>query len=146
MLPRKALFSTMQASSTRFDSLLKIFQGFCACFIEAIGHKDCPVKGLSVESGLSDANYFDVLFVGERWRFILSTMTDGNGISSGVVNLYRMPSAPESQVFKVCSFTFNGRGDSDVIPPDNDGDPIPLDTNLGALYLVLNCIHQGLSP
>ncbi|MCM2309665.1 MAG: hypothetical protein NDI91_19590 [Sulfuritalea sp.] len=146
MLAKKALFHAMQTSSQRFDSLRKVFEGFCTSLTEAIAHNNCPVKGLSVESHTTDGNYFDVLFVGERWRFTLSALSDGGGLSSGVVTLYRMSALPEQRAVEGCSFTFNGRGDSDVTPSDNDGDCVPMDTTTGALYLTLNCIHHVLFP
>lgn len=144
MLTLKSLFHSMNGSSQNYEILHTIFHKFCVTLNNYSTEEDCPVKEYSVEAVLPEADYFDILFIGQRWRFVLSTITDNDSIASGAVNLYRLPATPDSSAIKVSTFTFKGNAVTDVVPPDNDGDPVTMLSPPGALYLAMNCIHQGL--
>lgn len=139
------LFRKMELTSKRFESFKEAFNNFHGRLCEALAHKGNPISGVAIEAESIENGSFNVIFIGQRWKFAFSTKAEGGALLAGVVTVTRSGLDPDSPHVGVTSFTFDGSGHSDIKDPDADGDPVSMVDIAGSLYLAMTCINCGLS-
>lgn len=124
--------------------LLDKFDCFARQAYEKINSSNFHIKGIEIEP-LGDENYFLTKFAGRTVRFQFDAAFVEGGLLSGFVNCFLVEGFPDLGCRKLGSFKFSASGKTDFINDgDGDGDALLIDTDIGALYIVLNYIHKSL--
>jgi hypothetical protein len=143
MISDHHLLEKFRSLSQRYQALQKQFRIFAGKSSHAFAYDHSRISGISCESH-SGQNYFDILFLGVRWRFSFTLQVEGDELSKGVVSCTRQP-APDSdeRILQVSHFTFDHNGLTDQ-EEQSTGDTMGFADELSVSCLILNCINDGL--
>jgi len=136
------LYNRLKDLSHRHTSLKEKFEEFFAA-TTYLSSDQSPIQGITFEQHL-DEGYFKASFCGQVFQFRFSLALDQNGSSRGRVSFFGSDPADPSKPKLISTFMFSGTGAADVEKPEDIDDPIRVNDDVGAIYLVCNCIYQGL--
>jgi hypothetical protein len=142
MVNATQLYSQLKDLSQRHANLKKKFSDFFAA-AGYLSSGESSIQGLTFEDHL-DENYFNVMFCGQTFQFRFSLALDQTGSSRGAVSCFGVDPADPSKQKLILAFTFSGTGAADIEKPDGLNDPITVNDDVGAIFLVCYCIHSGL--
>lgn len=135
------LNGSLDSVDARHKALFDKFDCFARQALEKINHPKFHIKGIDIEP-LGDKNHFVVKFAGRTIRFQFYTAFGEGAVLVGIVNCYLVENFPEPGYQELGSFKFSASGKTGFF--DDVGDPILIDTDVGALYIVLNYIYKSL--
>lgn len=144
MLTSGELYEKLMPASRRYTELKVRFAEFSGLLEDLFTRGYFNVKGLAVKRD-PEADHIDIVFVGRTFRLVFSAaMTEQPANLVGVVSCYGVVEYPEKKLVPIGSFTFKPDGKSDIkAPPDND--PLYINVDAAAIYIVLHLIHEGLA-
>ena len=143
MLKWNQLHQQLETVANRHTQLAKKFQSFAKFVEEQVTAPTFHIKGISVSLHL-EQGYFTTTFAGRTLRFDFSSALLESSSLVGTVTCSLMNEFPENSLVSVGEFTFNGSGITNLNNPE-DGDPIIIDQDIPAQYVVLHFIYEGLS-
>jgi hypothetical protein len=103
-----------------------------------------PIKGITFEDHTED-NHFVVTFCDQLFHFCFSLTLDEAGAPRGCISCFAVDpfDATKRQLKTEFSYSFNGI--ADVQKPEDIEDPISIDSDVGAIYLVCHCLLNGMA-
>lgn len=137
------LYTRLKDLSQRHTNLKRKFEEFFAA-AGYLSSGQSPIQGITFEEHL-DEGYFNASFCGQVFQFRFSLALDQNGSSRGRVSFFGADPADPLKQKLLSTFTFSGTGASNVETPEDIHDPITVNDDVGAVYLVCSCIYQGLA-
>jgi len=137
------LYNRLKDLSQRHTNLKKKFEEFFAA-AGYLSSGQSPIQGITFDEHL-DQGYFNASYCGQVFQFRFSIALDQAGSSRGRVSFFGTDPADPSKQKLISTFTFSGTGAADVEKPEDINDPITVSDDVGAIYLVCNCIHKGLA-
>ena len=137
------LYNRLKDLSQRHANLKKKFEEFFAA-AGYLSTGQSPIQGITFEDHLAEG-YFNASFCGQVFQFRFSLALDQNGSSRGRISFFGADPADPSKQKMISTITFSGTGAADVEKPEDIQDPITVNDDVGAIYLVCNCIYQGLA-
>ncbi|MBC2730817.1 hypothetical protein [Thiobacillus sp.] len=143
MLNWNQLHQELERASNRHRQLAAKYEQFAKCVAEQIGAPAFHIKGIGITLNL-DQGAFSTIFAGRTLYFIFESVSSENGALVGKVTCYLKKEFPTLKYISIGDFQFSGSGESTLIDP-MENDPINIGIDLGALYVVLNYIHESLS-
>lgn len=143
MLEWNRLHQGLEKASSRHRQLAAIYEQFAKFVADQITEPTFHIKGIGISLHL-DHGYFDTTFAGRTLQFTFESVPDENGIMIGKVSCHRKKLLPSLEYISIGEFQFTGNGQTNLVDPI-ENDPISIDVDLAALYVVLNFIHESLS-
>lgn len=137
------IYKRLEDLSQRHQRLRKKFMDF----FELAGYLatgSSPIQGITFDGHLDD-NYFNVSFCGHTFQFVFSLSLDETGASRGTVSCFGSDPIDPSKRRLITAFSYLGTGVTDVPKPEDIEDQITLDSDVGAVFLVCYCLHNGLT-
>lgn len=141
MLTHKELTDRMITAIEGYKTLRSIFIGFYTHSAKLHGEKSLFGEILFIPQLATDS--FDVLFVGRLFRFSLVVRSYEKKAPIGTVRCVELDRTTNSALAEVGSLNFTDACVSDVKPPDAD-EPLPMNREDAASYLVLNLLREGI--
>ena len=142
MIQHKDLYLRMSKISERYAKLKIIFDNFCQLATDELTKVNCTVKGVAFFPKL-ERNYFDVSFVGETVRFSFSIAENELPSLQGVVKCNPIGKDEKPMAMTIGEFSFNHHADTAF--KTSDGDPLGINYEWGAGYVVLHFLSDALS-
>ena len=143
MIEWNQLHQNLQRNSNRHRQLFARFEQFAKFVADQVSAPEFHIKGIGASSNL-DHGFFSTTFAGRNLEFRFESVLEENGALAGKVVCYLKKDFPALDYISIGDFRFNGNGQTTLLDP-NDNDPIAIDNDLAALYVVLNYIHESLS-
>lgn len=143
MLEWNQLHQELEKAANRHRQLAAKFDQFAKLVAEQVVAPAFHIKGIGISLNL-DQRFFSTTFAGRTLHFIFESVPGENGALVGQVTCYLKKEIPTPEYISIGDFQFTGSGQTTLIDP-MENDPVNIDTNLGALYVVLNYIHESLS-
>ncbi len=143
MINANQLYSQLKDISQRHGNLKKRFEEFFAA-AGYLSSAQSSIQGITFEEHL-DESYFNVAFCGQTFQFRFSVVLDQAGTSRGAVSCLGADGTDISKKKLISFFTYSGTGAADVEKPTGISDQITVNDEVGAIYLVCDCIHNGLT-
>ncbi len=137
------IYKRLEDLSQRHDRLRKKFVDF----FELAGYLatgSSPIRGITFDGHIEN-NYFMVTFCGQTFHFSFSLSLDQAGTSRGCVLCFCADPMDATKRKVVTEFSYSGTGVTDVQKPDDIEDQITIDSDVGAVFLVCYCLHNGLT-
>ena len=137
------IYKSLEDLSQRHDRLRKKFVNF----FELAGYLatgSSPIRGIAFDGHIED-DFFAVTFCGQTFHFSFSISLDQTGASRGCVSCFGADPIDTTKRKLVTSFSYSGTGVTDVQKPDDIEDQIIIDSDVGAVFLVCYCLHNGLT-
>lgn len=131
----RALISTLQSHSHRYNRLQERFGEFIDRMTTAIADENFPVKGMQWER--LQGNSCSVSLAGFTLVLVFNTHVDGE-VLKGQIASYRRIHFPELQHQHLGDFNFLPNGDTTL--RDQQGNVVDLVSN--APHIVLDLLHQ----
>ncbi|MCK8600102.1 hypothetical protein [Desulfoferrobacter suflitae] len=141
MLTHNELTERIITAIEGYKSLRSIFNDFYTHSAKLHGEQSLFEEILFIPQLATDS--FDVLFVGRLFRFSLVVRSYEKNAPTGTVKCVELDRTTNSPLAEIGSFNFTESGVSDVKPPDAD-QPLPMDHENAACYLVLNLLREGI--
>ena len=142
MLKYGQLHEALTYATNRHDDLQKKFLEFARQVETQLTAQAFPIRGIAVTPA-QGCPRFNVAFAGRDIRFVFSSRLGGASGMRGVVSCYIAQSIPEEKLVLVGEFSFDGRGKSDIIDPEeNEG--LHIDYDLSSIYIALHFINESL--
>jgi hypothetical protein len=142
MIQYKDLYLRMTKISERYAKLKVIFDNFCKLATAKLTNKDCTGKCIAFFPRL-EKNCFDVSFVGEAMRFSFFVAENELPSLQGVVKCNSIGKDEKLIDMVIGEFIFNHNADTAFQSPD--GDPLSIDYEWDAGYVVLYFLNEGLN-
>jgi len=143
MLEWSQLHPNLERASSRHRQLLEKFERFAKFVEEQVTAPTFHIKGLGITSSL-DQGFFSTTFAGRTLQFRFESALGDKEVLVGKVNCYLKKEFPALEYLSIGGFGFTTTGQTTLVDP-NDKDPISIDTDIGALHLVIDYIHESLS-
>ena len=143
MLEWNQLHQNLERNSNRHRQLFAKFELFAKFVDEQVSAPAFHIKGIGISSNL-DQGFFSTTFAGRTLQFRFESVSEENGALVGKVTCYLKKELPALEYISIGDFRFTGNGQTTLVDP-NENDPITIDNDLAALYVVLNYIHESLS-
>jgi hypothetical protein len=143
MLEWDQLHQNLERNSNRHRQLFAKFEQFAKFVDEQVSAPAFHIKGIGTSSNL-DQGFFSTTFAGRTLQFQFESVSEENGPLAGKVTCYFKKEFPALEYISIGDFRFTGNGQTTLVDP-NENDPITIDNDLTALYVVLNYIHESLS-
>jgi hypothetical protein len=139
----KTLYGRMTNISERYSKLKTIFDNFCQLSTDQLTDQTCSVKGITFFPEL-EKNHFDVAFAGRKIRFSFLVAEDEQNALRGFVrcNLIGEDEKP-SATSLLEEFSFSNTAESSINDPDGDEDPLCVDLQWAAGYIVLRFLYAS---
>jgi hypothetical protein len=137
------IYRQLEDLAQRHERLRKKFLDF----FELAGYlatRASRIQGVVLDGHLDD-NFFNVSFCGHTFQFTFSLALDEAGASRGTVSCFSADPIETSKRKLVTSFSYSGTGVTDVPNPGDIEDQITIDSDVGAVFLVCYCLHNGLT-
>ena len=137
------IYRRLEELSRRHDRLRKKFVDF----FELAGYlatDSSPIRGITFDGHIEE-NYFTVTFCGQTFHFSFSLSLDQTGASRGYISCFCIDPIDTTKRKLVTEFSYSGAGVTDVQKPDDIEDQITIDSDVGAVFLVCYCLHNGLT-
>lgn len=137
------IYKRLEDLSQRHERLRKKFLDF----FELAGYlatSSSPIRGITFDGHLDD-NFFNVSFCDHTFKFTFSLSLDDTGASRGTVSCFGTDLVDPSKQKLITAFSFLSTGVTDVQKPEDMEDQITIDSNVGAIFLVCYCLHNGLT-
>lgn len=137
------IYKRLEDLSQRHDRLRKRFVNF----FELAGYLatgSSPIRGITFDGHIEE-NFFRVTFCGQTFHFSFSLSLDQAGASRGCVSCFGADPIDITNRKLVTEFSYSGTGVTDVPKPDDIEDQITIDSDVGAVFLVCYCLHNGLT-
>ena len=145
MLTNGQLYQVLEDASRRYSDLKKRFAEFSGQLQSAFTQNDPYIKGVTLNAVL-DANFLDLGFAGRTFRLVFTTaISEQKRGLVGVVRCYAVVEYPEKKLVDTGGFSFSPRGESNIIGPPPDDDPLHIDWELSARYIALHLINEALA-
>lgn len=142
MLGANQIYEHMSGVSQRYSKLKSLFQDFSKLAEAVLSEKNCPVKNVEFFPDLENDRIY-VRFSGRDVLFSFAADLAVTGSGRGIVKCKLVDSTKKIIRADVCTFSFNGQGDTELsLPPD--GDIIAVHEEAGAAYLVLHVLNEAL--
>lgn len=139
----KDVYEELVALSQRHQRLRELFSVFRN---ESVSILTAPglLKGLVIGE-LKEPAHFDVTFAGATVRFAFSFDAVA---SRGKVTCSRVDPWESNKTDAFGKFTFNGQGETELKVPDgpNEGDPIHVNMDAGAAFLIATYLRKAIRP
>jgi len=135
------LYMRMTKISERYTKLKTIFDNFCNLATAQLTDEKCTVKGITFSPKL-ERNYFDVSFTGKTVRFSFYVAEDKIPSLQGFVKCNPIGRDRKPIDMVIEEFTFNHQAETAFKTPD--GDPLEINTQWAAGYLLLNFLRDAL--
>jgi hypothetical protein len=142
MIQHKDLYLRMSKISERYAKLKIIFDNFCQLATDQLTQVNCTVKGVAFFPRL-ERNYFDVSFAGETVRFSFSIVENEFPSLQGVVKCNAIGKDEKPMDMMIGEFSFNHHADTAF--KTSDGDPLGINYEWGAGYVVLHFLNEALN-
>lgn len=143
MLDWNQLHQSLEKASNRHRQLAAKFEQFAKFAAEQVAAPAFHIKGISVSLNL-DQGFFTTCFAGRTLHFRFESVHEENGTLVGKVTCHLKKEFPASEYIPIGDFRFTGNGQTTLVDP-TEKDPITIDVDLAALYIVLNYVHDSLS-
>ena len=143
MLEWNQLHQNLERASNRHRQLFAKFEQFAKFVGEQVSTPAFHIKGIGISSNL-DQCFFSTTFAGRTLQFQFESVSEENGTLVGKVTCYLKKEFPALEYISIGDFRFTGNGQTTLVDP-KENDPITIDNDLAALYVVLNYIHESLS-
>jgi len=143
MLEWDQLHQSLERTSNRHRQLFAKFELFSKFVDEQVSAPAFHIKGIVISSNL-DQGFFSTTFVGRTLQFRFESVSEENGALVGKVTCYLKKEFPALEYISIGDFRFTGNGQTTLVDP-KENDPISIENDLAALYVVLNYIHESLS-
>lgn len=143
MLEWNQLHQNLERTSNRHRQLSAKFEQFAKFVDEQVTVPAFHIKGIGISLNL-DQGFFSTTFAGRTLQFQFESVSEENGAFVGQVTCYFKKEFPALEYISIGDFRFTGNGQTTLVDPRED-DPITIDVELAALYVVLNYIHESLS-
>lgn len=141
MILLKDLYSKMTRVSERYVQLKTIFDNFCHLAAAQLTNDKCSVKGVTFLPNLENNN-FDVSFVGKTMRFSFYIAEGEKPSVQGFVKCNPIGRDQKPMDIVISQFSFNTTAETTFMTPDND--PLAINTQWAAGYLVLHFLNDAL--
>ncbi len=143
MLEWNQLHQNLERTSNRHRQLSAKFEQFAKYVNEQVTAPAFHIKGIGISLNL-DQSFFSTTFSGRTLQFRFESVPEENGALVGQVTCYLKNDFPALEYISIGDFRFTGNGQTTLVD-QKENDPITIDTDLAALYVVLNYIHESLS-
>lgn len=143
MIELKQLQNNLETASKRHHRNFEKFELFANFVNDQLSRSDFYIKGIGISLNLSQG-FFSTTFVGRTLQFQFGSVSDANGNLIGMVTCYLKKEFPALEYISIGDFRFTGNGQTTLAKPE-ENDPIMIDDDIDALYIVLNYIHESLS-
>lgn len=143
MLKWNQLHQELERATSRHRQLAARYEQFAKFVAEQVVVPAFHIKDIAISLNL-DQGSFSTTFAGRTLYFIFESVSGENGALVGKVTCYLKKEFPILEYISIGEFKFTGSGQTTLVDP-MENDPIDIDTDLGALYVVLNYIHESLS-
>ncbi|MBP8168321.1 MAG: hypothetical protein KAX99_01550 [Azonexus sp.] len=142
MLEWNQLHQNLEKNSNRHRQLVAKFELFAKFVDDQVSAPAFHIKGIGISSNL-DQGFFSTIFAGRTLQFRFESVFEETGTLVGKVTCYLKKEMPALEFIAIGDFRFTGNGQTTLVDP-NENDPITIDNDLAALYVVLNYIHESL--
>lgn len=143
MLEWNRLHQELERAANRHRQLVGKFDQFAKAFAEQAAEPAFHIKGIGVSLNLEQGS-FSTSFAGRTLVFIFESAYGENGVLVGKVSCFMKKEFPTPEYISIGNFQFTSSGQSTLMDP-RENDPLNIDIDLAALYVVLNYIHESLS-
>lgn len=144
MLTWKQLNHDLDRASNRHRQLTIRFDSFANFVEQQVAAQNFHIKGIAVSKNL-EQGFFTVTFALRTLHFAFSSVQDEGGMLVGNVKCYLIKRAvPDPEYVLLGDFKFSGNGQTTLVEPD-ENDPLNIDNDISALFIVFNFIHESLS-
>lgn len=143
MLKWNQLHQELERATNRHRQLAAKYEQFVKFVAEQVVAPAFHIKGIGISLNL-DQGSFSTTFAGRTLYFIFESVSGENGALVGKVTCYLKKEFPALEYISIGDFQFTGSGETTLVDP-MENDPINIDIDLAALYVVLNYIHESLS-
>ncbi|MHB1331682.1 MAG: hypothetical protein ACYCY1_03735 [Sulfuriferula sp.] len=136
MLEWNQLHQKLERYSNRHHQLSAKFEQFAKFVDEQVAAPAFHIKGIGISLNL-DKGFFSTTFAGRTLQFRFESVPEDNGTLVGQVTCYLKNEFPALEYISIGDFRFTVNGQTTLVDP-TENDPITIDTELAALYVVLN--------
>jgi hypothetical protein len=143
MLEWNQLHHDLERASNRHRQLAAKYEQFATFVAEQVTAPAFHIKGIGISLNL-DQGFFSTTFAGRTLQFTFESVPSEHGTLVGKVTCYLKKEFPTPEYTLIGDFQFTGSGQTNLVDP-KENDPIIIDVDLAALYVVLNYIHESLS-
>ncbi|HMN12013.1 MAG: hypothetical protein WA146_05980 [Thiobacillus sp.] len=143
MLAWNQLHQDLESATNRHRQLAAKFEQFAKFVAEQVAAPAFHIKGIGISLNL-DQGFFSTTFAGRTLHYTFESVPSENGTLVGKVTCYLKKEFPTLEYISIGDFQFTGSGQTTLVDP-MENDPIKIDVDLAALYVVLNYIHESLS-
>jgi hypothetical protein len=141
MMQPEDLYLRMTRISERYAKLKVIFDNFCQLATAQLTNEKCTVKGIAFSPRL-ERNCFDVSFAGETVRFLFFVAENESPSLKGLVKCNAIARDEKLMDRAIGEFSFDHHADTTFMT--SDGDPLGIDTESAAGYVVLHFLNNTL--
>lgn len=142
MLDWNQLHQNLERASNRHRQLFSKFEAFAKFVDEQVSAPAFHIKGIGISSNI-DQGSFSTTFAGRTLHFQFESVSEENGTLVGKVTCYLKKEFPSLEYISIGDFRYTGSGQTTLVDP-KENDPITIDNDLAALYVVLNYINESL--
>ena len=142
MLEWNRLHQVLEKSSSCHRQLAVKYEQFAKFVADQVTEPTFHIKGIGISLQL-DQGYFVTTFAGRTLQFTFESVPDKNGILVGKVSCHRKKVLPKLEYISIGEFQFTDNGQTNLVDP-MENDPLTIDVDLAALYVVLHFIQESL--
>ncbi len=128
----------------RYSELKAVFEKFHQTIKAQLDATPSPVAGAIVSVFAQDQ--FTITFAGRTLRFRFSAVaTQGSATLHGSIDCHLMSRDEFDEPLLLSSVPFDGKGETDMVNPDNKTDKMTVTDDLEALHIAMHNLHESLS-
>ncbi len=144
MLLFSQLHDQLSPVNRRYSELKGAFEKFHQTIKEQLDHTPSPVAG-AIASAL-EQDQFTITFAGRTLRFRFSAVaTEGSVTLHGAIDCHLMSRDELNEPLLLSLLTFNEKGETEMVNPDNKTDNMNVIDDLEALHIAMHNLHESLS-
>lgn|GEM_PF-2729453 len=143
MLTWKQLNHDLDRAFNRHRQLTARFDNFANIVEQQVMAQNFHIKGIAVSKHL-EQGFFTTAFALRTLHFAFTSVQDESGMLMGNVKCYLKRELPEPECVVIGDFKFSGNGQTTLVEPE-ENDPLNIDNDIAALFIVLNFIHKSLA-